>query len=635
MDSLARALPLLLLAAEAFARAGGGQGYSGGSSSSSGGSYSGGGYSGSGYSGYAGSSRSADGALFDALASLVFAYVRFVLTAPVLGVPLTGFLIYIIWSYHLALNERKVVAAIGSGLDRQNELRLRGEREKLKERDPDFDEGRFLARAAGAFLRVQQAWTQGDMSSARPFVSDGVYERFNRQLADLRSRGLVNALQDVRVLGSEVLAYASDPHFDALHVWIKAAAEDRTLDAEGRLLRRDDGEFEEVWAFLRRPSAKTLKAGGNIEGQCPSCGARLSLPDAGQCAACKTWVNSGEHDWVLAEITQRSEWRAPDPQRDVDGWRAFAERDPALSPEAIEDRTSGMFWRYLEALRRRDPGPLLAVATPRACEELIAEAAGGSWRDAAVGAVDLISCERAGPEDRLHVQVKWEAEPVGPGGEGARREPRVRHQSFFVLAREAGARTDGRAGLRTLRCPSCGAPPDRREQAACAYCAKPFNDGARDWVLTAVVPFGLWRRPVSSAGEAPPPMPGADFDAGLAPAEAAAILARGMLADGEVSPYERRFLAEYARARGLSPESVPALIAAAQAGLLDAPAPADGAQAEAMLRGLARMSLADGRVTDAEQAALSAFGKRFGLHHNDVKSLVDEEKAALLKKLRA
>ena len=74
---------------------------------------------------------------------------------------------------------------------------------------------------------------------------------------------------------------------------------------------------------LRRPGAKTLARPGLLEGHCPSCGASLPIADAAQCAACKSWVNSGEHDWVLVTITQASEWEFPDPDREVAGWPAM------------------------------------------------------------------------------------------------------------------------------------------------------------------------------------------------------------------------------------------------------------------------------------------------------------------------
>lgn len=612
-------LPLLLLAVDALARAGGGQGYSGGGDSA-GGSFGGGGFASSGH-------RPGGG-------GFVALWIDLSLARPEIGIPVNLFLLYIAYQCLNVRHERRRDQTISEGLEKQAELRLRSESAQLRARDPAFDEARFLERVRAAFVKVQAAWSAGDMSSARAFISDGVHERFVRQLLDLKERGRVNVVDDVAVLELGVLGCVCDPHYDALHVGIRAKVRDRTVDPRGELLAVDDGEFQEVWTFLRRPGAKTLKGAGAIEGSCPNCGAPLAVADAGACAACKSFVSSGDHDWVLSEITQREEWSGHDAERDVDNWRAFAEADPALNEHAVEDRASVMFWRWLDAMRRQDPAPLLPVTTAERAAELLADAPGHSWHEPAVGGVQLISCERAGAYDRLHVQVRWEAASLA-FGPSERPGPRQRLRHFLVLERASGARTDGRWGMRSLRCASCGAPSGGRDQAACAYCSQPFNDGSRDWVLREIVPFGRWKRPASSSSAAaPPPMPGLDWDGGIAPAEAAAVLARAIFADGEVSPHEERFLREYVSARGLPSARVAELLAAAQGGFLDAPKPADGPQAEAMLRGLIRMSLADGRVSDSEQAALAAFGKRFGLHHDDVKSLVDEERGALYARLR-
>ncbi len=584
----------LLLAAQAFARAGGGEGYSGGSSGSSFSSSS----SGGGDAGF----------IFD----LLYLYIRFVIAFPVFGVPLTVFFAYFAYLYLQASSSRRAEGLIGAGLQRQTELKLRGEREELRGRDPGFDEAAFLKRVSAAFVKVQTAWSLGDMPLARPFVSDGVYERFTRQLKDLRARGLTNVMADVKVLDAEALGYESDRHFDALHVWIKASASDKTVDAAGNVLRSSNGAFEEVWSFLRRPTAKTLKAGGGIEGQCPSCGAVLSVADAGKCAACGSWVNSGAYDWVLAEITQRSEWAGGDSHRDVDGWPAFSHDDPALNLQVLEDRASVVFWRWLEALRRREAAPLLPVASAEAAGAALAEAGGVSWRDAAVGSAGCCERGRDGPArqralrhardraDRPRVAVQRAHAAAGPHRLGLRAPARPRRPAHAGQRRRQHRRAaDGR-----------GPPPLASAAPALA------GAGVDDPVALGDV-AGAQRRGPAEGGDRQPPWPASQLRAKPKRGDAA-----------QPQRNRQRTGREVRRQDQLAPRPVPA------AGLLDAPQPADGAQAEAMLRGLIRMSLADGRVTDGEHAALSAFGRRFGLHANDVKGFVEEERAALLKRLR-
>jgi hypothetical protein len=60
------------------------------------------------------------------------------------------------------------------------------------------------------------------------------------------------------------------------------------------------------------------------------------------------------------------------------------------------------------------------------------------------------------------------------------------------------------------------------------------------------------------------------------------------------------------------------MVAAARSGALDVPAPADAGEARENLRAIARVALADGRITPAENALLRSAGRRLGLSDYDI-----------------
>lgn len=480
---------LLSLAVGAFARAGGGGGYHGGGGSFSGGSYSGGYSGGSSY--YGGSSGSGDGELF-AFAALVMGRHPFVTLALVL---------LVLW--YLGRNPSETLAeppdapmdvsyGRGPGLDEQMEGRRAAAFEKIQANDPDFDEGKFLARAKGAFLAIQDAWSRQDMSRARPFISDGVFERFTRQIAEYKERGVRNRMSAVDVREARALGYLTGAHFDAVYVAFTATARDELVKlGTEEVVSSDDGEFTEVWTFVRRTGAKSKSHPGLLEGHCPSCGAPLPIVDAAQCAACKAWINAGEHDWVLTGITQISEWTFPDPNREVQGWRELSAADPGLSQEELDDRASVAFWRWMDARRRGDPAPLRGICSPDLLKDL--PLTGRFERDVAVGGVVTAACETGGGRDRARVQVRWEADELArePGAE-PKALGRARTAHTFVFERASGLKSDPAKGLRASRCPSCGAPSEEADAAACAYCGRAFNDGSVAWVLTGIEFFGAW-----------------------------------------------------------------------------------------------------------------------------------------------
>ncbi len=602
-------LTLLFVAAEAYARAGGGGGYSGGGFG--GGSF-GGGYSGGSYGGGGGA-----GGIIDL-------YILFVFAHPLLGVPTT---VALLWVYYALNHPSGGSAGVSQVLDEQLQNRRREALTVIRGRDPDFDETAFLGRAGAAFLAVQEAWSVQNMSKARAFISDGVFERFQRQIAEQTARGIRNRMSEVKVLETEALGYLAGLHYDSVFVRIKASALDQIVTlADETVLSGGPDAFEEVWTFLRRPGVKTLKHAGLMEGHCPSCGAPLEIADAAQCAACKAWVNSGEFDWVLVEITQVSEWSFPDPSREISGWEALREADPGLSLEALEDRTAMVFWRWLDARRRMDPAPLQGVSDDAYLKKVDLAS---SWaRDAAVGSVETIAFEPGMDYDRVHVRVRWEADRMERSGGQEVFKGRDRRAHFLIFRRRSGVTSDLKAGLRAARCPSCGAPPAEPDAAACAYCGRKFNDGSVSWVLWDAVPYGQWRRPSEGPG-APVSVTGLDWGQDLPPAEAVAVLTAGLAADGSVDDRERAYLRAYADRRGVDGGQVEQMISAALERRLEVPAPKTGAEAEEMLRGLIRMCLADGVIADSERALLASFGRRLGLHDQELRTMIKEERLAL------
>lgn len=620
---------LMFAAAEAFARAGGGGGYHGGGGfHSSGGGYSGGGYSGGGYSGgsYSGGYSGGSGG-FD----FFTLYLAFVIVHPGIGIPLTFMFIYLFWfmnNARLDYREDSIDSTISRGLDTELGNRRLEALAKIKARDPNYDEGAFLQRVTVAFRTIQAAWSDMDMAKARPFISDGVHERFNRQIADYKDRGIRNRMSEVLIQDNNVLGYRAGPSFDAVYVGITATAVDEMVSlADDKVLSGGPSEFTEVWTFLRRPGAKTLARPGLLEGHCPSCGAPLGIADAAQCGACKVWVNSGEHDWVLTAITQESEWAFPSPEGNVDGWEDLREVDPGLSLEALEDRAAVTFWRWLDALRRRDAAPLKGVA----CDELLQsfDTDSGFARDAAVGSVQTIAFESGEEWDKVHIQVRWEADRMQtvPGGP-PKFLGRDRITHFLMFRRRSGAVSDVKAGLRTFRCPSCGASPEEADAGACAYCGRPLNDGSISWVLYDVQPFGQWRRPAKDSA-APVAVIGLDWGDDLPPAEAVAVLAAGLGAHGTLDDRERAFLRAYADRRGVSSDAAEEMMRSALEKKLPVPTPTTAAEAETILRGLIRMSLADGRIQDSERALLVSFGAKLRLGEKDVNQMIREERLAL------
>ncbi|PIR15376.1 MAG: hypothetical protein COV48_14700 [Elusimicrobia bacterium CG11_big_fil_rev_8_21_14_0_20_64_6] len=501
----------------------------------------------------------------------------------------------------------------------------------IRKRDPKFDVTAFYDRVRNGFLKIQTAWSNQDMRPARAFISDGVYERFDIYLLMQKAMGIRNKMSDVRIIKANCVQVESDEHFDTIHVGITASAVDQdvTLDDETPVRNRigNPESFVEVWSFLRAQGARTLARPGLMEGYCPNCGAPLQIADAAKCGHCNSWINSGEYDWILSEITQSCEWRIRETATHIQGFEAAKRRDPGLNAQFLEDRASVMFWRWQAAHWEENGQSLNGAAHPdylsrfnqkQAFDKII-------YRNAAVGSAEIIAVEPGKDFDKAHALIRWSAErfriskgePVSQG--------QVLYNYVFTMSRKAGATTEAKYGLRSSICPSCGAPPSDRSQSGCEFCRTPFNDGSRSWVLTDVVPQGQWIKPEAPAGP-PSHETYSGFTGVLRPENALAVLIGAMIIDQKIDPREEDFARAYARKHRIPPDRLENLLGAARTGGLEVPTPQGEKEAEAFLQAIVRMSLADGDLSAPELNTLTAFSRQLKFPEENLKKIIDSER---------
>ncbi|HZL37826.1 MAG TPA: transporter, partial [Tepidisphaeraceae bacterium] len=378
-----------------------------------------------------------------------------------------------------------------AGMARQDVL------QGLHQHDPAFDDQAFFQRVNTAFVKIQDAWCRQKLSEVRPFISDGVHERFTLQFAEQKSQGWRDQLDNLRVINIAFAEFETDGLFDELSVKIHAAARDyRVSLADGKPAPGPSvpNEFVEIWSFLRRRGALT-QAGrpGLIEGQCPNCGAPIELNQSANCTHCKALLRSGEYDWVLSEITQAEEWQGTR-HDNVPGADALRARDPGFNAVEMEDRASVLFWRKATADRVARIDPLRKMATDDFCQKYAPTLRPGAdgerqfFMDCAVGSVQLRGVSSDARGDRGMIEIRWTGTRVAAAA-GKPLRMIARDQltySQFVLWRQPGAATDAGKGISSAHCPNCGAPASDSAANACEFCGAVLNDGAHGWALVDI-----------------------------------------------------------------------------------------------------------------------------------------------------
>lgn len=173
--------------------------------------------------------------------------------------------------------------------------------------DPGFREADLTEQISNTYVKMQNAWTAGDFEPMRPYFSDGLYAQFDRQLAALKQRGLVNYVDNIAVLGVTCEGWYEDEMNECMVATVRTRIIDYTVDtASGSVVsgHRDVEKFMTYEYILTRPRG-TVTAGAAGETHavsCPNCAAALDINKTTRCPYCGSIVTVEEHGWVISEI---------------------------------------------------------------------------------------------------------------------------------------------------------------------------------------------------------------------------------------------------------------------------------------------------------------------------------------------
>ena len=509
----------------AFARAGGGGGYSSG----------GGGSSGSG-----GGGGNALGALLRVLFEAIWKYLMYLCEEhPAIGYPLTALFVLFIASmaiigiyyefkekYGSKSSEDNIDPFAGVDFNKSSGIsggsKNRGSSvgnsvqnfvssyqednsalKQIKSKDPDFSEKGFCARAKKAFRLIQNAWSNRDISKAEAFLADGTYEQFLIQLDFMKQEHILDVMENLEIKNTYILGFESDGNIDSIFLSITAEGKNYKVNDQTKKYIEGDKkveEFTEVWTFIRRTGAKTLGKPGLIEGYCPNCGTPITIGRHTNCTSCGCLLRSGEHDWILSNITQTCEW-VRNNNKLIPGVKKYMGFDAGFNVQHIEDRTAMMFWRKISADRQGDIASLRKVAVDKYCDTIKQSYSSSNGYDyldnCAIGSIRLLAvdADRNPKEDYIYVEILWNGLPKSSKDKNPSFASKLKNlfvskknkNSVFVLKRKRGVMTDTKTGLCAAPCPNCGAMESNSSNNECEYCGAVMNDGNRDWVLEDIV----------------------------------------------------------------------------------------------------------------------------------------------------
>ena len=628
---IAIAGPLLGVLAVAHGRAGGGEGFGGGGGGFGGGDSGGGGGGGG---------------------VIIWWIVEYlVLEHPVIGIPVLIVAGILYYKTHTSVAGYVRDQRTQSGLTAVDENAEAQAVQALRQSDPAFNLQAFYGRVNTAFLKIQDAWCAQNLQTIRPFISDGTHERFGLQFTEQKLDFVRDRMKNIAVQEVQMVQLINDNVFDSATVRITASAVDQTLSTQTGAVVSGSGDaevFTEYWTFLRRRGAKTPNGAGLIEGNCPNCGAAIELNAAAQCQSCHALLRSGQYDWVLAEITQDSQWE-PETSRDTPGVPELQTRDPNFTLAGLEDRVSVIFWRKVMADRLGKVAPLQTVSDPafvQRYEPLLAAQTNGVrafWGDCAVGAVQTMGIITGSPMDKALVEVRWSSRryQIDASGKAQKTPQSNMAQHLMVLERKAGVKTDPDKGISSAHCPNCGAPISDDTANACSFCGTVLNDGSNSWVLLDMLPEvgqaaqdlllelaqknamitdpAQTRQQVAAMLNIAPPPP-----SGLL-----AWMVKCVVDNGNIDGGEERMLRHTADRRGVTDEQLHRMMDSAKRGELQITEPKTPDEIHRWLGAMVAAAVADGEITPTEQQLISTVGQKYGLSAYDIKMLIRQQQDQL------
>ncbi|MCC6809456.1 MAG: TIM44-like domain-containing protein [Deltaproteobacteria bacterium] len=375
---------------------------------------------------------------------------------------------------------------------------------KITRQDPDFSPVVFADFVYALYAEVQRARGAQKLPMLKPYMSDEVRAAITN--AELTS------VEDV-VIGSMTIVDGT--------VKDDAATLEIELETSLSEYKRDKTQsyyHRERWRLMRLAGAKSRPPERVSTFHCPNCGAPLDPEQSSVCRMCRETIDTGRFDWRITSIIaqERSE-KAPALTGNVAEQgtgeptvvdarlnEALAElkaRDPAFEVEGLFRRVRLVFATFQAAWTKRD----LKAMRPFLSDRLFV--AQQYWiaaykRAGLTNVSENARITRFEPArltsdkyyDAFTLRVfatglDYTVDASGKVVSGSKKNERAfsEYWTFIRSAEKHGAASDAPT------CPNCGAALDINMAGSCTACDAKVSSGRFDWVLSRIEQDEVYR----------------------------------------------------------------------------------------------------------------------------------------------
>jgi predicted lipid-binding transport protein (Tim44 family) len=487
--------------------------------------------------------------------------------------------------------------------------------------NPGFSEEEFLSKVKKSFVDIQTAWGKGDIKPVRRFLSDGVYQRFSTQLAMMALLKQRDEISNINIGQVFIDSIEQDGLYDILHVSVTGGMNDRFISETDHDLDSPGGyeTFTEFWSFLR----KRGKGGKDLyfTQACPSCSAPLpaDMTDAGNCPYCKTFVNSGEYDWILSEITQVDDYginsyRSSKTAKLEEQTRKLFAADESFSIQLLEDKASNGYLQIQTARAFHEPARMRRFVGDKAYEKITAAFPSQKivFNRLYLNDVSVIAAKEEAGKNILHVSVKASFQRALLEGKDAELlDPVVTTKREILVMERDKAAAIAKGSIYAHQCPACGGPAADSLDIKCGYCGSVYNSPKSEWIISDIIDPSSYKEETKGEHFAASADPGIEDNLYSSRDFAFNNVLVIFGADGKFEEKETamaRSLAKKWRYRG---DYVDQMIEAAAAGKLSVRMPMGRERIGAILMLMEKAAAVDGTVSPEEQAVIDGVKKEY------------------------
>ena len=381
---------------------------------------------------------------------------------------------------------------------------------KMKKSDENFSNILFIEFTTALYHKFHTFKGKPAFTTIAPFFSERLK---NKQKNGSLSIGNVSEI----VIGNiEIVSIELNRNiYDYLTVNIQA---NYTTTKNGNSQRR---VTDEKWLLKRKKGVKSAAPELMRTLTCPSCGATANFSDSGHCAHCQTFIQGGEHQWMVESTTEKIETFSSH------GLGHYEQETGTDYPTIVHDNLRNNIHNYLvdnnipawndyfDQLKNVIVKPIFLKIYSAWSENkwnearhLISDRLYDSYKfwitnykqenlvnklnDIEIGRIDLAHIDTDKYYETITVRIfascydYVENSRTGKLIGGSKRHKRVFSEYWSFVRRKGVQKDESKFDLN--KCPNCGAPADKMGQAAeCEYCGTKISFGDFSWVLAMIV----------------------------------------------------------------------------------------------------------------------------------------------------